>query len=130
MAAAAAVAACELTTEPVVFQDFQWLAVGNANSVTDGIDAAALAGDIALLGQMRTPTLCFKLTADFTRDEPTLTVRVKAEQSNSPNCSTAPGGYQYTAAIRGLSSGDYTVRVIHSIAGSADKEYTKSVRVR
>ena len=60
----------------------------------------------------------------------TVNVRINAERCDSPNCGSTPGGYQYTAAIRGLNDGDYTVRVIHSVPGSGDKEFTKAVSVR
>ena len=129
-AAVIAASGCDLATEPVALQDFQWIAVENANDVTEGFDAAAFGGDVALLGQIKTPTLCFKLSADFDRSGSTLTVRVTAQQSNSPNCGSAPGGYQYTAAIRGLSDGNYTLHAIHSVPGSSDKEYTETVTVR
>jgi hypothetical protein len=129
-AALLAVSGCGLSTEPVAFQDFQWLAIENANDVTEGMDAAALGGDIALLGQMKTPTLCFRLNADFDRNASTLTVHVTAQQSSSPNCGTTPGGYQYTAAIRGLERGDYTVQVIHTVQGGTDKSFSKSISVR
>lgn len=125
-----AASGCTLATEPVVFQDFQWLAIENASSVTEGMDAAEFGGDVALLGQMKTPSLCFKLNADFDRDGSALIVRVAAQQSDSPNCAATPGGYQYTAAIRGLGKGDYTVRVVHSVPGGADKEYSKTITVR
>jgi hypothetical protein len=129
-AALLAVSGCGLSTEPVAFQDFQWLAIENANDVTEGMDAAALGGDIALLGQMKTPTLCFRLNADFDRNASTLTVHVTAQQSSSPNCGATPGGYQYTAAIRGLERGDYTVQVIHTVQGGTDKSFSKSISVR
>ena len=121
---------CSLSTEPVAFQDFQWLAIENSNDVTEGMDAAALGGDIALLGQLKTPTLCFRLNADFDRSASTLTVHVTAQQSTSPNCGTTPGGYRYTAAIRGLEKGDYTLQVIHTVQGSTDKSFSKTISVR
>lgn len=122
-------AGCDLTTAPVVFQDFQWLMVENANDVIEGIDAAAFGGDVALLGQLRTPTRCFKLSAHFDHNGSSLAVHIAAEPTNAPTCDSAPGGYQYTAAIRGLDAGDYTLRVTHSVPGSPDKEYTKSISV-
>jgi hypothetical protein len=121
---------CGLSTEPVQLQDFQWLAVDNPSTVIDGMDAAAFQGDVAVLGQLRTPTLCYRLTSSLTVAAPTVTVRIIAQQNDSPNCGNQPGGYQYTAAIRGLDDGDYTVRVIHSVPGSPDKEFTKAVSVR
>ena len=121
---------CGLSTEPVALQDFQWLAIENANDVTEGMDAAAFGGDVALLGQMKTPTLCFKLNADFDRNASTVTVHVTAQQSTSTTCSSTPGGYQYTAAIRGLEKGDYTLQVIHSVPGAGDKAYTKTISIR
>jgi hypothetical protein len=121
---------CDITTEPVQLQEFQWLAVDNPSDVVDGMDAAAFQGDVALLGQMKTPTLCFRLTSALDVVAPTVTVRITAVPSDSPNCGNQPGGYQYTAAIRGLDDGDYTVRVIHTVPGIADKQFTKSVSVR
>jgi hypothetical protein len=121
---------CSLSTEPVVLQDFQWLAIENANDVVEGIDAAALGSDVALLGQMKTPTLCFRLNASFDRNGSMLTVRVTAEQSTSSTCVQTPGGYQYTAAIRGLEKGDYTLQVIHSVPGAGAQNYTKPISIR
>lgn len=46
---------CGLSTAPVAFQDFQWLAVENANDVVEGMDAAAFGGDVAVLGQLEDP---------------------------------------------------------------------------
>lgn len=117
---------CGLSTEPVVFQDFQWIALDNASAVMEGMDAAAFAGDVALLGQMKTPSLCFKLLGKLDRGDKTLTVRVTAEPNNSPNCGNAAGGYQYTAAIRGLERGQYTLNVIHVVSG-AEKQFTKTL---
>jgi hypothetical protein len=125
-----ALSGCGLSTEPVQLQDFQWLAIDNPNNVIDGMDAAAFQGDVAILGQIKTPTLCFKLTNALDVVGSTVTVRIMAEARDLPNCGNQPGGYQYTAAIRGLNDGDYTVRVIHAVPGSADKEFTKSVSVR
>lgn len=121
---------CGLSTAPVAFQDFQWLAVENANDVVEGMDAAAFGGDVAVLGQLKTPTLCFKLSGSFDRNGSSLTVRVAAQPSNAATCSNTPGGYQYTAAIRGLDRGDYSLRVVHSIVGGAANEYSKPIAVR
>jgi hypothetical protein len=129
-AALLASSGCGLSTEPVALQDFQWLAIENANDVVEGMDAAALGGDVALLGQLKTPTLCFRLNADFDRTATTVTVHVTAQQSTSTTCASTPGGYQYTAAIRGLEKGDYTLQVIHSVPGTADKAFSKTLNIR
>ncbi len=125
-----AVSGCSLSTEPVVFQDFQWIALENANQVVEGMDAAVFAGDVALLGQMKTPTLCFRLSGRLERGDKTLTVRVTAEPNNSQTCGNAPGGYQYTAAIRGLDSGEYTLNVVHAVSGATDKQYSKTLVIQ
>jgi len=130
VAAALAGSACDVSTAPAYLQDFQWIAVERPSDVVEGMDVAAFQGDLALLGQIKTPTLCFRLVGNIAVNAPTVTVRITAEQANAPNCGNTAGGYQYTAAIRGLDGGDYTVRVIHSVPGSPDKEYSKSVSVR
>jgi hypothetical protein len=128
--ALAGASSCGITTEPVQLQDFQWIAIDKPQDVIEGMDAAAFQGDVAVLGQMKTPTLCFRLSGSLDVNGSTATIHINAEQSSSPNCGNSPGGYQYTAAIRGLNDGDYTVRVIHSVPGIADKEFTKTITVR
>ena len=130
LAALVASAGCHLVTEPSRLQDFQWIAVENPSEVQEGIDAVAFAGDIDLLGQMKKPTLCFKLEADFDRNGSTLTVHVNARSSQSANCDQQAGGYRYTALLRGLGSGKYTLHVVHSVPGVADREFSKDLEIR
>jgi hypothetical protein len=119
LAAIASVATigCHVITEPSTLRDFQWVAVEHPDEVTEGIDVAAFAADIDLLGQLKTPTLCYNLVATFDRSGSDLTIHVDAKTSAAPNCQKTPGGYRYTAALRGLGSGSYTVHVVHTVEG-------------
>jgi hypothetical protein len=125
-----AVSGCDLVTTPDLLQDFDWVAVENPDNIQEGIDAAVLAGDVQFLGQLRTPSLCYKLSADFNREGQTLNIRVDAASSNSPTCAQSSGGFRYTGALRNLGSGSYTFRVIHAVAGQTEKVYTKSLEIR
>jgi hypothetical protein len=124
-----AVAGCGVT-EPNPLEDFRWIAVENADEVTEGIDAAPFFGDINVLGQFKTPTLCFNVDSDFERNGSTLTIRVTARPSNATNCQRTPGGYRYTAVLRRLGSGTYTLRVVHAVSGAAEREFTETVELR
>lgn len=121
--------ACNSITEPASLENFEWVAVDDPAQIQEGIDAAAFAGDIDLIGQLKTPTLCYTLASDFARNGSTLTMHVTARSTNSPNCTPTPGGYQYTAVLRRLGSGNYTLRVIHTVPGFAENEYTKALTI-
>lgn len=122
--------ACAGVSDRNPLQDFQWIAVDNPNDIHEGIDAAAFSGDIDLLGQIRTPTLCYNLNADFDRSGSDLTVHVTAKSTNSSNCNKTPGGFQYTALLRGLGSGSYTLHVIHTVAGGTETSYSKTLEIK
>ena len=128
MFALIAASACHTLTEPNALQDFQWMAVDNAAEITEGIDAAVFFGDISMLGQLKTPTLCFKPVADFTRDGSALTVRVTAQPTSGSTCPSTPGGFRYTALLRGLGSGSFTLHVIHAVNGT-EAEYTENLEI-
>jgi hypothetical protein len=131
IAALIAVSGCKSLTDPKTRLDsFQWQAVDNPESVTDGMDAVGFAGDVDIIGQLKTPTLCFNLEADYSRSGATLQLHVSAKPSNSATCNQNPGGYQYTAAIRAVGAGTYTMRVVHSLPGTADKTFEKEVVIR
>jgi len=130
MLALGTAAACGSVTEARPLQDFQWIAVDNPNDVHEGIDAAVFAGDIDLLGQISTPTLCFNLAADYGRSGSDLTVHVTAKSTNSSNCTKTPGGFQYTALLRGLGRGSYTLHVIHTVSGGAETSYSKALEIQ
>lgn len=128
--AIATLAGCDFVTDANPLQDFQWLAVDDSSAVQEGIDAVAFNGDIDLIGQLRTPSLCYSLNADFNRNGSNISVHVAATSTQSTTCSHTPGGFQYTALIRGLGSGDYTLRVTHSVAAGAETTYTKSLSIQ
>lgn len=127
--ASIAMAGCHILTEPSSLQDFQWIAIEDPAQVTDGIDAAAFATDIDLLGQMKTPTLCYKLSADFSRAGSDLTLHIDAKPSDAQNCQKTPGGYNYTAALRGLGSGFYTLHVIHTVDGAGPMTFSDTATI-
>jgi len=125
-----AAAGCSSITDAHPLQDFKWIAVDNPDDVHEGIDAAVFSGDIDLLGQIRTPSLCFNLTADYDRSGSDLTVHVTAKSTNSSNCTKTPGGFQYTALLRGLGRGSYTLHVIHTVSGGAETSYSKALEIQ
>jgi hypothetical protein len=121
--------ACDLVTDPPPLEDFNWVAVDNVDEIQEGIDAAVFFGEINLLGQVRTPSLCYSLSADFHRTGSDLTVEVTAKSTDSHNCSQEPGGFRYTAVLRHLGPGDYTLHVIHRVPGTDPQEYTEELTI-
>lgn len=129
MVAMLALGGCEVLTEPKPLEEFEWIGVQNQSEVQEGIDAAVFFGEINLLGQFKTPSLCFNVIPTFGQSGSTLTLRVDAKSTNSANCAQVPGGFRYTGVIRRLGRGTYTLRIIHGVPGQPDKEYSKTVTI-
>jgi hypothetical protein len=122
------VGGCE-STAPKTLEDFQWVSVQDQNSVTDGIDAQSFFGDVDFIGQFKTPSLCYNIAASFSKSGSTLTLRVDAKSTNSPNCNQTPGGFQYTGVLRHLDAGMYTFHVIHAVEGQTPQEFSVSLTI-
>jgi hypothetical protein len=123
-----AIGGCE-STAPKTLEQFDWVAVEDQNSVTDGIDAQAFFGDVDFIGQFRTSSLCYNIIPSFSKSGSTLTLRVDAKSTNSANCNQTPGGFQYTGVLRHLDPGTYTFKIIHAVEGSTPQEFSVSVTI-
>lgn len=128
-AALLVVAGCAGITNPARLEVFEWGEVEDPTQIDEGIDPAVGFGELFILGQVATPTRCYRLNATFDEDGSELTMRVRGEVSN-PNCDEADGGYRYTATIRNLEVGVYDLRVIHEVVGGDTKSFTDSVEIR
>ena len=121
---------CSEITSPKLLTSFDWGEVEDPETVVEGIGTSVALGDLFILGQMNTPTRCYRLEADFNRSGSNLTVRVHADPNNAPNCDDRLGGFRYTAVMSNLKFGTYQLRVIHDITAGAGSEYTKTVTIR
>lgn len=98
--------------------DFQQ---GQGSSSTGGAQTATATGEsgqVAVRGSMETPNPCFKLSGDLQRSGQTLTVTVTGRADPEAMCIQSIGSVPYTATIRGVAPGTYTVRVTHTYAGT------------
>jgi hypothetical protein len=116
---------CSAFTEPKPLEEFEYIAVANPADVQEGVDAAPFFGEINLLGQFKTPSLCFTLSPSFRQDGSTLNLTVEAKPTNSSNCENVPGGFRYTGVLRHIDAGQsYTLHVTHVVPGSANQEFS------
>jgi hypothetical protein len=118
---------CDLVTDPDPLEEFHWGPVENGAELTEGMDAVGVFGEIQMLGQIRTPTLCYGLEPDFERDGHKLTLRVTAESTDAPNCAEEPGGFRYTGVLRHLDGGTYEFRAIHIVPELGTQEFTVNI---
>ncbi|HET6679609.1 MAG TPA: hypothetical protein VFG84_00285 [Gemmatimonadaceae bacterium] len=124
-----AVVGCDLSTGPSPSNEFAWSVVENAAEARDAMDAAAFAGDVNILGQLTTPTLCYNLASNFIRNGASLTLRVTANSSSATNCDQSAGGLRYTAVFRNAGRGEHPLLVVHSVPGFPDREYTDTLTI-
>lgn len=80
--------------------------------------AEAAAGGATVRGVMSTPNPCHRLSGAVERAGSTVTLRVSATADPDVMCIASIGSIPYTAAIRGLPAGSYTLRVVHTYPGT------------
>lgn len=80
--------------------------------------AEAAAGGATVRGVMSTPNPCHRLTGAVERAGSTVTVRVSATADPDAMCIASIGSIPYTAVLRGLPAGSYTLRVVHTYPGT------------
>ncbi len=122
-------AGCSSSTDPEVVTDFQWTEA-DPTTLQEGIVATAALGELFVLGQVATPTRCYKLDFDLGKSGSRLNLRIKATASTTPNCDQNPGAYRYTLAIYNLKSGTYELRAVHDVAGGQERAFTATVTIR
>lgn len=94
---------------------------GTASSAGGGeqrASAQAAAGGAVVQGVMSTPTPCQRLAGTAERSGGTVTVRVSATADPEMMCVQSIGSIPYTATVRGLPAGAYTLRVQHTYPGT------------
>lgn len=97
------------------------LAQTQGGSSTGGEQAATAqgaAGGAVVRGTVSTPTPCHRLTGAVQRAGETVTLTVSAAADPEAMCIQSIGSIPYTATIRGLPAGSYTVRVVHTYPGT------------
>jgi len=109
---------------------FDWGEAEDPETVVEGITTTVALGELFILGQMNTPTRCFKLDAEFKRKGSEVTVRVTASSSHSPNCDQSIGGFRYTAVMSNLDFRTYDLKVIHDVPAGYGGEYSTTVVIR
>jgi hypothetical protein len=118
-----------LTEPKALIDDFTWESVENQNDITEGVSIAAFFRDISFLGQVKTPTRCYRATSRLGVDGLTLTLNIDISPSGSGTCSQQPGGLRYTGVVKNLSAGTYTVHIIQNVSGVGTTEFTETVKL-
>jgi heat shock protein HslJ len=80
--------------------------------------AESAAGGAVVRGTMSTPTPCHRLTGAADQSGSTVTLRVSAAADPDAMCIQSIGSIPYTATLRGLPAGSYTLRVVHTYPGT------------
>ncbi len=89
-------------------------------------------GTVAVRGTISTPNPCYALSGTAAREGSTLTLTVSA-RSNAEVCIQVIGTLGYDATLRGVPAGSYTLRVVHTYAGTGwetQTAMTQQVQVR
>lgn len=122
------VAACAFVKDFDNLEEFEYAELELGHDVEESVDAAAFAGEIVFIGQFKTPHACFDLKPHLDQVGSTLTLRVTAQARN--NQCTQLGAYRYMGAIRRISSGSYTFRMVHVVPGQADQVHSFTLVVQ
>lgn len=91
---------------------------GSAAGEDQRATAEGAAGGATVRGVMSTPNPCYRLTGAVERAGSTVTLRVSGAADPDAMCIQSIGSIPYTATIRGLPAGSYTLRVVHTYPGT------------
>ena len=94
--------------------EFQQGQGGSSAGGEQGATATAGERRISIQGTVQTPNPCFKLSGDLQRSGQVLTVQVTGRADPDGMCIQSIGALPYTATVRGVAPGTYTVRVVHA----------------
>jgi len=78
--------------------------------------AVADSGRVAVEGAVTTPTPCYDLVGEASREGRTVTLTVEARRKEG-GCIQMIAAFGYRATVRGLPAGSYTLRVLHAYPG-------------
>ncbi len=82
----------------------------------DSARAAVEGGHVAVDGAVTTPTPCYDLVGEASREGRTVTLTVEARRKEG-GCIQMIAAFGYRAAVHGLPAGSYTLRVLHAYPG-------------
>ena len=91
---------------------------GSSTGAEQGATAQGAAGGAVVRGTMSTPTPCHRLAGAVQRAGETVTLTVSAAADPDAMCIQSIGSIPYTATVRGLPAGSYTLRVVHTYPGT------------
>jgi hypothetical protein len=80
--------------------------------------AEGAAGGAVVRGTISTPNPCHRLSGAVQRSGTTVTVTISATVDPDVMCIASIGNIPYTATLRGLPAGRYTLRVLHTYPGT------------
>ena len=81
------------------------------------VTAQPASGGVAVQGALSTPNPCYTLHGQARRDGSIVTLTVEARAGDGI-CTQSIGAFSYDATVRGLPSGTYEFRVIHTYPGT------------
>lgn len=90
----------------------------NVTSTPEPPTIAPAAGGVTVAGRIATGDPCHELAAAAAARDRVVTLTVTATRVGEV-CAAVVAAYDYTAAVRGLARGPYTVRVVHRYDGTA-----------
>lgn len=128
LAVALLMSGCAFVKDFDNLEEFEYAELEQGHDIEESVDAAAFAGEIVFIGQFKTPHACFDLKPHFDQTGSTLTLRVTAQARN--NQCTQLGAYRYMGAIRRISAGSYTFRLVHVVPGQADQTHSFALVVQ
>ena len=111
-AAAPAQGAQQLTVQLVPGQ------AGSSSGGEQPPQAEGAPGGAVVRATMTTPTPCHRLSGAVQRAGETVTLTVSAASDPEMMCIQSIGAIPYTATVRGLPAGSYTLRVVHTYPGT------------
>lgn len=118
---------CDAVGPGETLGQFEWSELDDG-PVNEFSDFTVIGREIVLLGELNTPTPCYRLRADVAKTSSRITVRIDGTSTGSPNCGEETGSFRYSGLLRDVQGFD-ELRVIHDITGGETTEFVHDLTV-
>jgi hypothetical protein len=114
---------CNDLTSPETLGQFTWSEIEGA-PVEESSNIVAIGRDVLVIGELTTPTACYRLFPHLSEGGSRMTLRIEGRNTQTPNCAQRTGSYRYQATLNQLESSTRELVIVHDIEDGERTEFT------
>lgn len=119
---------CDDLTSPETLGQFTWSELEGV-PVEESTDIVVIGRDVLVIGQLTTPSACYRLLPHLTEGGSRMTLRIEARNEQTPNCAARTGSYRYQATLNQVDRGTTELLIVHDVDNGDRTEFTHPIDI-